>query len=120
MAGELPRERPLLRAGMVGMGMIFDETYRPFLEQAHAQGVYDKAFGVCQVELAAVASKTGKRAEAYRAGERVIVGTSVYRRKEEPEVETLPASPRPLPTDGTVFCRRLETIRIDETIGATA
>ena len=56
----------MLRVGMVGMGMIFDETYRPFLEQAHAQGVYDKAFGVCQVELAAVASKTSKRAEAYR------------------------------------------------------
>src|SRR5207248_4330899 len=55
-----------LRAGMVGMGMIFDETYRPFLEQAHAAGVYDPRFGVCQVELAAVASRTGSRAEAYR------------------------------------------------------
>ena len=56
-----------LRAGMVGMGMIFDETYRPFFEQAHARGLYDPAFGVCQVPLAAVASKTGSRAEAYRA-----------------------------------------------------
>src|SRR5690348_2764686 len=55
-----------LRAGMVGMGMIFDETYRPFFEHAHAAGLYDPAFGLCQVELAAVASRTGSRAEAYR------------------------------------------------------
>ena len=44
---------------MVGMGMIFDETYRPFFEQAHAAGVYDPRFGVCEVELSAVASRTG-------------------------------------------------------------
>lgn len=55
-----------LRAGMVGMGMIFDETYRPFFEHAHANGLFDPLFGVCQVPLAAVASRTGKRAEAYR------------------------------------------------------
>ncbi len=55
-----------LRAGMVGMGMIFDETYRPFFEHAHAAGVYDPSFGLCEVELAAVASKTGSRAEAYK------------------------------------------------------
>src|SRR5262245_45298053 len=62
-----------LRAGMVGMGMIFDETYRPFFEQAHASGVYDRRFGVCEVELAAVASRTGSRAEAYRraAGQKI-------------------------------------------------
>jgi D-galacturonate reductase len=55
-----------LRAGMVGMGMIFDETYRPFFEQSYAQGVFDNAFGICRVHLAAVASRTGSRAEAYR------------------------------------------------------
>src|SRR3569623_525813 len=55
-----------LRAGMVGMGMIFDETYRPFFEHAHARGLFAPLFGVCQVPLAAVASRTGKRAEAYR------------------------------------------------------
>src|SRR5262245_16800007 len=62
-----------LRAGMVGMGMIFDETYRPFFEHAREMGVYDPRFGVCQVELAAVASRTGARAEAYRqaAGDRI-------------------------------------------------
>ncbi len=55
-----------LRAGMVGMGMIFDETYRPFFETAHAQGIYDPAFGHCEVRLEAVASRTGSRTEAYR------------------------------------------------------
>jgi D-galacturonate reductase len=55
-----------LRAGMVGMGMIFDETYRPFFERAHAEGLYDRRFGVLSVELAAVASRTGSRADAYR------------------------------------------------------
>jgi predicted dehydrogenase len=62
-----------LRAGMVGMGMIFDETYRPFFEAAHASSLYDRRFGVCAVELAAVASRTGTRADAYRqaAGTRI-------------------------------------------------
>jgi D-galacturonate reductase len=55
-----------LRAGMVGMGMIFDETYRPFFETAFRQPLYSPDFGVCSLELAAVASRTGKRAENYR------------------------------------------------------
>lgn len=47
--------------------MIFDETYRPFFEQAHAAGgLYDPRFGLCRVELAGVASRTGTRAEAYQ------------------------------------------------------
>jgi D-galacturonate reductase len=62
-----------LRAGMVGMGMIFDETYRPFFEHAHAAGVYDPRFGLCQIDLAVVASRTGSRAETYRklAGDKI-------------------------------------------------
>jgi D-galacturonate reductase len=52
---------------MVGMGMIFDETYRPFFERAFQDGLYDRRFGVCEIELASVASRTGKRAEAYRS-----------------------------------------------------
>lgn len=55
-----------LRGGMVGMGMIFDETYRPFFESAHVRPLYDPKFGVCEVSLSAVASKTGSRADAYR------------------------------------------------------
>ena len=62
-----------LRAGMVGLGMIFEETYRPFFEHTHAGGLYDPDFGVLRVPLCAVASRTGLRAEAYRknAGERI-------------------------------------------------
>ncbi len=48
------------------MGMIFDETYRPFFEAAFRQPLYAPDFGVCAVALAAVASRTGRRAEAYR------------------------------------------------------
>jgi predicted dehydrogenase len=55
-----------LRAGMVGLGMIFDETYRPFFERVHAEGMYRRHFGLVGVELAAVASRTGTRADNYR------------------------------------------------------
>src|SRR5262245_38720607 len=62
-----------LRAGMVGLGMIFDETYRPFFERAHAEGLYRRDFGLVSVELAAAASRTGARAERYQreAGARI-------------------------------------------------
>ncbi|MCA9000043.1 MAG: Gfo/Idh/MocA family oxidoreductase [Planctomycetaceae bacterium] len=55
-----------LRGGMVGVGMIFDETYRPFFEACVQRPLYDRHTGVVNVELAAIASRTGKRAEAYR------------------------------------------------------
>lgn len=58
--------RRTLRGGMVGMGMIFDETYRPFFERAHREGLYDRRFGDVDVPLTAVATRTGRRAEAYR------------------------------------------------------
>lgn len=55
-----------LRAGMVGMGMIFDETYRPFFEHVQRTRLYDPSYGVCEAPLAAVASRTGSRAAAYQ------------------------------------------------------
>ena len=55
-----------IRVGMVGMGMIFDETYRPCFEHAQRHGLLDRAFGDVDVVLSAVASRTGSRAEAYR------------------------------------------------------
>jgi D-galacturonate reductase len=51
---------------MVGLGMIFDDTYRPLFEQLHAEGLYGRDLGCVEVELAAVASRTGARAERYR------------------------------------------------------
>ena len=55
-----------LKGGMVGMGMIFDETYRPFFENAYKQGIYDARTGVIKLEIAAVASRTGGRASKYK------------------------------------------------------
>ncbi len=65
--------RRSLRAGMVGLGMIFDETYRPFFERVHRESLFDFRFGVVDVPLVAVASRTGARADAYRkqAGEKI-------------------------------------------------
>ena len=62
-----------LKGGMVGMGMIFDETYRPFFENAYKQGIYDARTGVIKLEIAAVASRTGGRASKYKqaAGEQI-------------------------------------------------
>jgi predicted dehydrogenase len=59
-----------LRAGMIGMGMIFDETYRPMFEALHAGGLYRKDFGYVDVALTAVATRTGARARAYKASAR--------------------------------------------------
>jgi predicted dehydrogenase len=62
-----------LNAGMVGLGMIFEETYRPLFEQLRAQGLYRRDFGVVDVALAAVASRTGVRADRIKseAGDRL-------------------------------------------------
>lgn len=58
---------------MIGMGMIFDETYKPFFERVHQEQMFDRRFGPIDVPLVAVASKTGRRADAYKkeAGSRV-------------------------------------------------
>jgi predicted dehydrogenase len=55
-----------LRAGMVGMGMIFDETYRPLFESLHAEGLYRRDFGQLLIPFAAVATRTGARARKYK------------------------------------------------------
>lgn len=61
---------------MVGAGMIFDETYRPFFEAARKHGLFDRRFGPLKVELAAIASRTGSRAEAYWAAAGIRAGAS--------------------------------------------
>ena len=58
--------RSPLRAGMVGLGMIFDETYRPLFEELHRTALFRRDFGLVEIELAAVASRTGTRADAIR------------------------------------------------------
>jgi D-galacturonate reductase len=54
-----------IRAGMIGLGMIFEETYRPLFEQLHAEQLFRRDFGAVQVPLVAVASRTGARANRY-------------------------------------------------------
>jgi predicted dehydrogenase len=54
-----------LRAGMVGVGMIFEETYWPFFEQVHRQPLYSREFGPVEVALVSLASRTGSRAAGY-------------------------------------------------------
>jgi D-galacturonate reductase len=69
-----------LRGGMVGMGMIFDETYRPFFEQVRDRGLYDRSFGDVDVPLVAVASRTGTRAESYvRSAGRAAAGVRSFK-----------------------------------------
>ncbi len=63
-----------LRAGMVGMGMIFEETYRPFFEHLHAAGLHDPRFGEVSVTLAAAATRTGTRADQFRASAQDRIG----------------------------------------------
>lgn len=60
------RMKQRIRAGMVGLGMIFDETYRPMFEQLHREPLHRRRFGTVEVELSAVASRTGTRAERYQ------------------------------------------------------
>jgi predicted dehydrogenase len=55
-----------LRVGMVGLGMIFDETYGPLFEQLAVDGLSRRNLGTIEVKLAAIASKTGNRAERLR------------------------------------------------------
>ena len=61
-----------------------------------------------------------RRKASYEAGERVIVGTTLYPVKAERQVETLAAERRQAPTDGVVFCEPLEPVRIDRSIGGLA
>src|SRR5262245_29125812 len=62
-----------IRVGMVGLGMIFDDTYRPVFEQLRQRGLFRRDLGLVEVNLSAVASRTGTRAERLRQthGERL-------------------------------------------------
>src|SRR4051812_29819519 len=55
-----------VRAGMGGLGMIFADPYRPLFEQPPTEGLSRRDFGLVEVPLVAVASRTGTRAERFR------------------------------------------------------
>ncbi|MEP9385646.1 methylmalonyl-CoA mutase family protein [Mesorhizobium sp. KR9-304] len=63
-----------------------------------------------------IAAARDERVRQYRAGEREVVGTTVYRLEKEKPADTLAAERRPMPTDGAVFCERLDSLRIDQLI----
>lgn len=58
---------PAVRFGMVGFGMIFDETYRPAFEAAARTPVSHAEAASVGVRLVAVASRTGARAAKFLA-----------------------------------------------------
>ena len=64
-----------------------------------------------------IAAARDERAQQYRDGKRAILGTTLYRVEEHKPVETLAAAKRPMPTDGAVFCDRLDAVRTDELLG---
>jgi D-galacturonate reductase len=51
---------------MIGLGMIFEDTYRPMFEHVRRDGLFGRDFGLVEVELSAVASRTGVRADRLR------------------------------------------------------
>ena len=56
-----------LRVGMVGLGMIFDETYLPALTRLDSSAPAATEQPVSRVRLVGVATRTGTRAERFRA-----------------------------------------------------
>jgi D-galacturonate reductase len=58
---------PTIKFGMVGFGMIFDETYRPAFVVAARAPVMQTDTGPVFLRLAAVASRTGARAARFLA-----------------------------------------------------
>ncbi|MCX7304494.1 MAG: methylmalonyl-CoA mutase family protein [Hyphomicrobiales bacterium] len=65
-----------------------------------------------------IVTSRDQRLGLYRDGRQHIVGTTIYPPGSERPVETLKADKRPQPVDGAVFCERLESVRIDELLGA--
>ena len=55
----------VLRVGMVGLGMIFDETYRPVFLNLAQHPLYSPATGPVAVRWTASASRTGSRGERH-------------------------------------------------------
>ncbi|MFA6154236.1 methylmalonyl-CoA mutase subunit beta [Mesorhizobium sp.] len=69
---------------------------------------------------ARVHAAAARRNEAYRSGERAIIGTTLYPLKNERPVETLAAERRPPFTEGVAVCEPLFPVRIDQSLGASS
>ena len=67
-----------------------------------------------------VKASRDRRAQDYQSGKRVLIGSTLYPAKEERPVTVLTANIRPMPTDGSLHCERLDVARIEELAGAAA
>ncbi len=65
----------IIRVGMVGAGMIFDETYKPAFETLRRRPLHDRSYGAVDVELTGIASRTGKRTERLLADSSCAIGS---------------------------------------------
>src|SRR5262245_149152 len=64
-----PNPTPTLRCGMIGFGMIFDDTYRPVFETRAGEPLFTLETGPVGIRLTAVATRTGSRSARYLATE---------------------------------------------------
>ncbi len=61
----LQRDSAVLRIGMAGLGMIFEETYLPVFDKLASYPINDPAIAPQTVRLAATLTRTGARAEKF-------------------------------------------------------
>lgn len=64
-----------------------------------------------------VRAASARRDAAFKAGERAIVGTTLYPQQTERPVETLDAERRTTFTEGATTCEPLFPVRIDQSVG---
>lgn len=69
---------------------------------------------------ARVKASRDRRAQEYQTGKRVLIGATLYPAKTERPVSVLAADIRPMPTDGSLHCERLDVARIEDRAGAAA
>ncbi len=78
---------------MVGVGMIFEETYWPMFQQVHAEGLFRRDTGLVEVELAALASRTGARAGKFLDQAARLGMPAIHNRTGTDAIEQMLAGP---------------------------
>ena len=134
-ARRVARNTQLVLAAESGIGFVADPGAGSGSLEAMAEGLCEAAwreFQLIEAEggilqslgdgkaQARVLAARNARAEAFRQGHRLIVGTTLHPAASERAVETIPTRKRPVPRDGVAFCERLAALRIDQTIGVAA
>lgn len=96
--------------------MLCEAAWKEF-QAIEAEGGILRSLSNGHVQTRVLAAQY-QRVRDHREGRRQIVGTTLYPAKSERPVQTLSAEKRSIPTDGTVFCQRLQATRIDEFLAA--